>query len=137
MRLNSVYTYIKVLSLIGIGLAIYLLYEQFTNSPFSPCNISETINCDPIVKGELAKTFGISTPLLGLLGYVFIFIFSFLQKKKALFSVATFGFLFCLWIGYRELFEFKTICPICIACTTVITLIFILSFLIVKKTVKN
>ena len=80
MSEDRVYFFIKILSLAGIILAVYLLWQQIFQPGFKPCSINADINCDAIISGDVAKTFGISTPLIGLLGYIVIFMSSFLTE---------------------------------------------------------
>lgn len=124
MKDKKIVFYIKLLSIIGIGLAIYLLLEQITQSSFRPCTINATVNCDAIISGAVAKTLGIPTPLIGLVGYIVIFLSAHLYKKKLLMAMATFGLAFCLWIAYRELFQLHTICPVCIGCQLIMITVF-------------
>lgn len=133
MKTVRVFTYIKILSLTGIALAIYLLWEQMFHPTFQPCNINSTINCDAIINGAVAKTFGIPTPLIGLIGYIVIFFSSWFQKKKLLLGMATFGVLFCLSIAYIELFQLHVICPVCIACQVIMISVFSLALAIYKR----
>lgn len=85
------------------------------------------MNCDAIISGAVSKTLGIPTPVYGLFGYSAILFATFFDLKKTLLGIASFGFLFCMWIGYRELFDLHVICPICILCDIVMTTIFVLS----------
>lgn len=124
---------IKVLSIIGIGLAIFLLWEQFFHPSFQPCNINAVVNCDAIVSGPVAKTLGVPTPLIGLIGYIVIFIAATLKKKRLLMGMATFGVAFCLWIAYKEIFELHVICPVCIACQIIMLTVACLSVALSKK----
>lgn len=118
---------IQIFSLIGIALAIYLLFEQITRSPFQPCYINSVINCNAIISGSVAKTLGLPTPFYGLIGYIVIFFAAFFQKRKLLLGVASFGLLFCLWIAYQELFLLHVICPACILCQCIMLTVFICS----------
>lgn len=127
---TKIYSIIKILSGLGILLAIYLLWQQFFRPAFQPCSINEFINCDAVIKGAVAKTFGIPTPLYGLIGYIVIFYAAFFKKNRILFGMATFGLLFCLSIGYIELFQLKVICPICIACQLIMITIFSLAIVL-------
>jgi uncharacterized membrane protein len=133
MNNNKLFLIIKSLSIIGIGLAIYLLWQQLFRPSFQPCSINTTINCDAIISGEVAKIFGIPTPLFGLIGYTLILIGGLLKKKKFILGVASFGLVFCLWIAYRELFELKVICPICIICQLIMLTIFTLSIRLMQR----
>jgi uncharacterized membrane protein len=92
------------------------------------------VNCDAIISGAVAKTFGLPTPLYGLIGYIVIFFSSMFKKRRLLMGMATFGLLFCLWIAYKELFQLHTICPVCIGCQLIMITVFILSIIVNKKT---
>src|SRR6185312_2836399 len=95
---------VRVLSVFGIGLALFLLWEQFFHPTFQPCNINSIVNCNAVITGSVSKTISIPTPLIGLAGYVIIFLASIWRKKKIVLGMAIFGLLFCLWIAYQELF---------------------------------
>jgi uncharacterized membrane protein len=133
MKNEKVFFVVKALSLVGIILALYLLWQQFFTPSFQPCNINATINCDAIISGAVAKTLGIPTPLYGLIGYIVIFFAAMFGKKNLLLGMATFGAAFCLWIGYREIFELSVICPVCILCQLIILTIFTLAIIIKKR----
>lgn len=130
---KTYYRYIKILSGIGVFLAVYLLWQQIARPAFQPCNINSFINCDAVISGEVAKTFGLPTPLYGLIGYIIIFLAAIFRKKKLLMSMAAFGLTFCLWIAYKELFLLRVICPICIMCQLIMITIFGLATAIYRK----
>jgi len=127
MRQSQFFFIIKICALLGIILALYLLWEQLFHPVFQPCNINGTVNCNAIISGDVAKTLGLPTPLYGLVGYIVIFFAAIFQKKKLLLGMATFGLLFCLWIAYRELFQLHVICPACLLCDVLIVIIFTLA----------
>ena len=133
MTTEKIFIVIRWLSIVGILLAIYLMYQQITLSPYSPCNINSFINCNAVISGEVAKTFGIPTPLYGLVGYIAIFLAATFGKKKLLLGIASGGLAFCLWLAYVELFQLRVICPICIACQLIMLTIVILALRIVRK----
>ena len=129
MKINKLYFSIKVLSIFGIFLALFLLWEQLFQPSFQPCNINATINCDAVISGPVAKTFGIPTPLYGLTGYIVIFAAAVWRKKKVLLGTSTFGLAFCLWLAYVELFQLHVICPVCVACQLIMITVFTLSII--------
>lgn len=136
MNVSRVYLYVKVLSAAGVPLAIYLLWEQFAApATFRPCTINATVNCDAIISGAVSKTFGLPTPLIGLVGYVVIFISSVFRKKKVMLGMTAFGLIFCLWIAYQEIFLLHVICLVCIGCQIIMISVFGLAVLLVKKEV--
>lgn len=133
MTESRAYTFIKYLAVFGVLLAVYLLWEQLARPAFQPCNINATINCDAVVSGPVSKTFGIPTPLYGLIGYIVIFFAAMKGNKKLLLGMATFGLIFCLYIAYRELVQLRVICPVCIGCQIDMIATFILALIVYRK----
>ena len=121
---TSLYKGIKILAIIGIILASYLLYSYYTCPDFQPCSMNASINCDEVIKGEVATTLGIPTGWYGFVGYVSILIAAIYKKKKIVLGFATFGLLFCLRLMYIELFLLKVICPVCVTCMLAMTGVF-------------
>lgn len=130
---EKLFGWVKVLAIIGIGLALFLLWEQFYHPAFQPCNINATVNCDAVINGIVAKTLGIPTPLIGLLGYLVILYSAFKRSAGWVLGMATFGLLFCLYIAYRELFQLHVICPVCVLCQLDMITVFVLGILLVRK----
>ena len=133
---NKIFFVIKGLSLMGVLLAIYLLWEQIFHPVFQPCNINNTVNCNAIISGSVSKTLGLPTPLFGLIGYVVIFLSSIFRWKRTMLGMALFGLLFCLWIAYQELFLLHVICPVCIGCQLIMIAVFSLALVVFKKNIK-
>lgn len=128
------FDWIKVLGVIGVSLAIYLLWQQIFKPSFQLCNISSSVNCDAIISGPVAKTLWIPTPLIGLTGYIFILLGAFKKNAKLVLGMATFGLLFCLYIGAREIFQLRVLCPVCILCQIDMITVFVLGILLNRKT---
>jgi uncharacterized membrane protein len=118
-----------VLSAIGILLASFLFYNYLTKPVVEVCTINDRINCDAVTKGVLSTLFGIPVSLIGLAGYITIFISSCLKKKKVVLGASAFGLIFCLRLTILEVFSVKVICPVCLACQVDILIIFLLSCL--------
>jgi len=130
---DKYFDWVKVLAVVGIGLAIYLLWQQIFTPNFQLCNINETVNCDAVINGEVSKTLGIPTPLIGLVGYIMILIGAFKKNAKFVLGMATFGLAFCLYIGIREIFQLHVLCPVCILCQLDMITVFILGILLSRK----
>lgn len=128
MTQNKGFAVIKYLSVFGMLLSLYLLYEQHLEKPVGICNINQIVTCEAIVTGSVSNVLGIPTPLYGLVGYALIFIGAWYRKKALTLGVASFGLFFCLGIGYVELFQLKNICPICVLCELTMVSIFILAY---------
>lgn len=127
------YKWIRILAIVGIGLALFLLWERFYQPSFQPCNINATVNCDAVISGEVSNTFGIPTPIIGLVGYMFILFGAFKKNAKLVLGMSAFGLAFCLYIAYRELFQLYVICPVCILCQLDMITVFVLGILLNKK----
>lgn len=125
--------WVKILAGIGIFLAVYLLWQQIFKPSFQPCNINEIVNCDAVISGPVAKTLGIPTPLIGLIGYLFIFFGAFKKISRLILGMAGFGLIFCLYIAYVELIQLRVICPVCISCQIIMIAVFSLGYLLNKK----
>jgi len=130
------FNWIKILAGIGIFLALFLLWEQLFRPSFQPCNINATVNCDAVISGEVSKTLGIPTPLIGLIGYIVILFAAFRKKSKLVLGMAAFGLTFCLYIAFRELVQLRVICPVCILCQIDMITVFVLGILLNRKAEK-
>lgn len=119
--------------MLGILLALYLLYEQITKPLVTPCYINSVVNCDAVISGPVANTLGIPTPLYGLIGYIIISFAAMFRKKRLLLGMASFGLLFCLWIAYQELFLLHVICPVCVTCQLIMITVFSLSVVLIRR----
>lgn len=133
MSNGKLFAVVKGLAVVGVMLAVYLLWQQFFRPAFQPCYINSFINCNAIISGAVAKTLGIPTPIYGLIGYIVIFFSSVYKNKKLLLSMATFGLFFCLYIAYRELVQLRVICPVCITCQLIMITVFTLSVIIFRR----
>lgn len=134
MQHPKIFKYVKMLALFGIILAMYLLVEQqMPKDSFKPCTINSTVNCDAIISGPVSKILGIPTPLYGLTGYLCILIAAIYKKPKIIAGVAAAGLVFCLWIGYREIFQLHVLCPVCILCQIDMIAVCILSIILNLK----
>jgi uncharacterized membrane protein len=131
------FDWVKILGVIGIILAVFLLWEQFFHPAFQPCNINDTVNCNAVISGEVSKTLGIPTPLIGLFGYLVILFSAFKRSAKLVLGMATFGLVFCLYLAYRELFQLHVICPVCIGCQLDMIAVFILGILLSSANKKD
>lgn len=130
---STSYLWIAALSAFGILLSLFLLWEQLARPAFQPCNINATVNCDAVISGSVAFTFGIRTPLYGLIGYIVLFVAVVLKQKKTLLWVATGGLAFCLYLAFIELVQLRIVCPVCIMCQLTMITIWILAFRLTRK----
>jgi uncharacterized membrane protein len=138
LKKKNLWMALWILAAFGIVLATYLLYEFYSYNPNSFCNLSPKVNCSAVTVGSLSTIFAVPVSLIGLIGYGIILFAGLTKRKKLALGMSAFGMLFCLRISILEFFFIKIICPICIACQTVMLLVFIISlYLNYNKTPKQ
>jgi uncharacterized membrane protein len=116
-----------VLSVIGIGLASYLTYIHYSNSQV----ICTSDACELVQTSVYSKLAGVPVALLGLIGYVGIFISLAVpereQTRLATLGLTTVGFGFSAYLTGRELFSLQQICEWCVSSATIMTILMALS----------
>ncbi len=123
------YLAIAALGLIGLGLASYLTYLDYTDAQVTFCQ--EGSGCDAVRQSKYANLLGIPVGLWGVIGYIAIIVAALVPlsdrlRKPCLFGLATAGFAFSVYLTYLELFVIHDICPYCMASASIMTVIFIL-----------
>lgn len=117
---------ILVLAVIGTGVAAYLTYVHYEGLKV----VCSNTGCATVQSSRYAKLVGIPVATLGLVGYLGI-LGSLLIKSElgrmAGFGIALIGFLFSLYLTYRELFTIHAICEWCVSSAVLMTLLFILT----------
>lgn len=118
---------ICVLALIGIGIGTYLTYVHYEGLKVL-CLSSG--GCETVQSSKYAKLDGIPVAVLGLAGYIGILLSLALRGdtgRAAGFGLALVGFLFSMYLTYRELFTIKAICQWCVGSAVLMTLLLILT----------
>jgi len=76
--------------------------------------------CEAVRKNALSYPFGIPVPAVGVVGYTFLMVLSFLRTLKnnkgllwGIFGMGLFGICFVTWFTYTEIFLIKGICMWC------------------------
>jgi uncharacterized membrane protein len=108
---------IFILSIAGIIMAAYVL-QSFIRQSSIICLTGG--GCVLVRKSPLSYPFGIPVPAVGLVGYTFLAILSFLRTTsenknllKGILAMAIFGVCFVSWFTYTEIFLIKGICTWC------------------------
>jgi uncharacterized membrane protein len=118
---------IGVLCLIGIGIGAYLTYVHYAGLKVA-CLSSG--GCETVQSSRYAKLDGVPVALLGLLGYIGILGSLAIRGelgRAAGFGLALVGFLFSMYLTYRELFTIKAICQWCVGSAVLMTVLVILT----------
>jgi uncharacterized membrane protein len=115
-----------VLSVIGLGIAIYLTYVHYSGTqPLCTAGGS----CLKVQTSQWSKLVGIPVSLLGLIGYVGI-VASLLapdgeEAQLATLGLTLVGFGFSAYLTYRELFSIHAVCEWCASSAVILTLLLI------------
>ena len=120
-----------VLALAGLGVSIYLTIAHFTESALAGCSESGLVNCTKVTTSPQSYVFGIPVAVLGLAFFVFAvaimspWAWQSARREIHLARLASMvvGIGFVLYLIYAELF---TIGSICLYCTSVHAITFVL-----------
>ena len=118
---------IGVLCVIGIGVAGYLTYTHYEG--LNVVCLSSG-GCETVQKSVYSKLDGIPVAVLGLAGYIGIFISLFIRNELARaagFGLALVGFLFSMYLTYREAFTIHAYCQWCLSSAFIMTILVVLT----------
>ena len=110
---------IFILSIAGLLMGIYVL-QSFLRQTGIICLSGG--GCEAVRKNALSYPFGIPVPAVGVAGYTFLVILTFLRTTNQqlatkllpwILGMATFGICFVTWFTYTEIFLIKGICMWC------------------------
>jgi uncharacterized membrane protein len=132
---------IPVLSVIGLGAAVYLTYVEIShaNALCGPVG-----DCNAVQSSSYAKLFGIiPIGLVGAIGYIAIlgaWLWRRLRKDETatsagpiMFGMALFGTLFSVYLTYLELFVIHAVCIWCLSSAVIITVLMLLSLPLITQ----
>jgi uncharacterized membrane protein len=125
-----------VLSLAGLGMSLYLTIAHFNTAVSLVCPATSTINCEKVTTSPQSVVFGIPVAVLGLAFYVFLAVanspwvwrMTWPPLRWARIGSIVVGIVFVLYLIYAELFKIDAIC---LLCTSVHVITFVLFVLIV------
>lgn len=113
-----------ILSLLGIAVAGYLTYIHYAGIE-ATCPIGAGGGCEKVQTSEWADLAGIPVALLGLFGYVLIFLsLVFLRgdlRKFVAAGLSVTGFIFSIYLQYRSVFSIEATCQWCMASAAIMT----------------
>jgi uncharacterized membrane protein len=118
---------ILVVTVIGIGIASYLTYVHYAGIKVA-CLSSG--GCETVQASRWSKLDGVPVAVLGLVGYVTIFLSLAIRGDVGRiggFGIALIGFLFSMYLTYREVFSIHAICQWCVGSAVLMTVLVILT----------
>jgi uncharacterized membrane protein len=130
----NILLFTAILSFVGIIFAAYLTYDHFYPIQQPICIPGSWLDCGKVLHGPYNNVLGIPFAILGLIGFVIVFLFSVIRLAhwgrdytKNFFLVvllfAFFGAVVSWYLTYLELFVIYAICPFCFTCFILITII--------------
>ncbi len=129
-----------VLALAGVILAAYLYLFKLGLIGTLACG---TGSCETVQLSRWSRFLGVEVSLIGLLGYLALLIVALIATKPALAAarwpstwlalLAGTGTLFAVYLTALELFVIHAICRWCVGSAVIITLIFIVSLLDLRR----
>lgn len=114
------------LALIGVGVAGYLTYVHYEGLKVLCTNSG----CGTVQSSRYAELAGVPVAALGLAGYLGILGSLAVPGELgrfAGFAIALVGFLFSMYLTYRELFTIHAVCEWCVSSAVLMTLLLILT----------
>ena len=125
-----------ILSLVGLGVSIYLTIAHYNTAVTLACPATSTVNCEKVTTSPESMVFGIPVAVLGLAFYLFLVVvnspsawrIAWPPLRWARVGSMVVGMVFVLYLIYAEMFS---IGAICLWCTSVHVITFILFVLIV------
>lgn len=142
MKINNqiINRIIFVLALAGIVVSGYLLYTYVADTPIVCANTG----CETVRESPYSYFLGVPLPAFGLLFFVFVLVLSFLRTfidkvnyvylaTRVIFVASLVGFLTSVYLTYLEAFVIKAYCTWCVVSAIIVTLIFILSILEIRR----
>jgi uncharacterized membrane protein len=121
------------LAILGILVSVYMTIFKLTENP-NMCLGNG--GCSTVNQSRYAEIYGIPVALVGVGGYLAIFLLLWMERRNALltengtlivFGLALIGFLFTLYLIYVEVALIHALCPFCLTSQATMTILFILS----------
>jgi len=117
-----------VLSALGIALAAYLSWTEWTGSSVKGCAVGSS--CDVVLSSRWAKLFGLPTAFWGLLTYLTLAGTAFIKSAQRhwlwAWVIAMFGVLYSAYLTTISITVLGAACPYCLTSLALMTSIFAL-----------
>jgi len=130
------------LAIIGLAISGYLSYTKLVEVPVVCVTGSDTINCEVVQNSAYSHIAGIPVAWLGFATYLVMFgllllegRIEFLKQNGTLvfFGITLFAWLYSMYLVYLQLFVLNALCPWCLAHELVMTVLFIVTCLRLRK----
>ncbi|HEV8382808.1 MAG TPA: vitamin K epoxide reductase family protein [Gemmatimonadales bacterium] len=132
---------IALLALVGLFVALYLWLHALGFGGAIRCGTSG--GCETVQTSQWAVFLGMPVAFYGVVGYLAVLVVALAALRPAalpqrgwntlLAALASVGFLFTLYLTYLELFVIHAICRWCVGSAVIITLIWIVSVIALRR----
>jgi uncharacterized membrane protein len=132
---------IALLALVGLFVALYLWLHALGFGGAIRCGTSG--GCETVQTSQWAVVLGMPVAFYGVVGYLAVLVVALAALRPAalpqrgwntlLAALASVGFLFTLYLTYLELFVIHAICRWCVGSAAIITLIWIVSVIALRR----
>ncbi len=122
--------------LLGGILSAVSLQSHYSTSSTEYCDLSETFNCDFVNRSTFSQIRGVPVALVGLLGYILLFVLSSRGSRWMTvfrFTAAILGLGFALYLAYIEAYVLAVWCLLCIGSLAMILAITVLSGIALRQ----
>jgi uncharacterized membrane protein len=119
-----------ILSLVGLGIAIYITAAEAGGG--APACVAGGHGCQTVADSSYSELAGVNVSVLGIGGYLVLLAAFVMPGDAARFAglvAALIGFGFSLYLTYLELFTIDAICQWCVASAVVMTAILVVATL--------
>lgn len=131
-----------VLVVLGLIISGYLSYVKLTEVPMVCVQNSTVFNCEVVQNSAYSRIAGIPIAWFGFAVYAILFGLLLLEDRVPflrengiilVFGITLFAWLYSVYLVYLQFFVLQALCPWCLAHETVMTLLFILTCLRLRK----
>ena len=139
---DTLYLLSLVLVVIGLVISGYLSYVKLTEVPMVCVQNSDVFNCEVVQTSAYSRIAGIPIAWFGFAVYVALFVLLLLQNRipflkengvLVVFGITLFAWLYSMYLVYLQFFVLQALCPWCLAHEAVMTVLFIVTCLRLRK----
>jgi uncharacterized membrane protein len=139
---DTLYIFSLVLVVLGLIISGYLSYVKLTEVPMVCVQNSDVFNCEVVQTSAYSRIGGIPIAWFGFATYVTLFLLLSLQNRipfikengiLVVFGITLFAWLYSMYLVYLQFFVLQALCPWCLAHEAVMTVLFIVSCLRLRK----
>jgi vitamin-K-epoxide reductase (warfarin-sensitive) len=125
---------IMALALVGVYFSVRALQVHYSTG-VTPCSINDVWDCGIVNRSPYSVLYGVPVALIGILGYIFLFVMEALKKWGVMAAASLAALGFSLYLAHIEASVLQVWCEYCVGSLITISLITLLAIiqLIVRR----